>query len=58
MKRIYILSLFAALLSISYVRANETTAVSGQGKMKFKVLYKSDHLPPEAQQVLKGVMAD
>jgi hypothetical protein len=54
MERIYIFSLFAALLAISYVRANETTAVSGQGKMRFKVLYKSDHLPPEAQQVLKG----
>src|SRR5213079_3125361 len=46
--------LFAALLAISYVSANETTAVSGQGKMKFRVLYKSDHLPPEAQKVLKG----
>ena len=54
MKRISILSLFAALLAISYVSANENTAVSGQGKMKFKVLYKSDHLPPEAQKVLKG----
>src|SRR5688500_15301100 len=54
MKRISILSVFAALLAISYVRANGNTAVSGQGKMKFKVLYKSDHLPAEAQQVLKG----
>src|SRR6202521_1220119 len=54
MKRIFILLSFAALLAISYVRANETTAVSGQGKMKFKVLYKSDHLPAEAQKVLKG----
>src|SRR5579872_1265317 len=54
MKRISILSLFAGLLAISYVSANETTAVSGQGKMKFKVLYRSDHLPPEAQKVLKG----
>src|SRR3954451_18404629 len=54
MKRLIILSLFAALLAISYISANENTAVSGQGKMKFKVLYKSDHLPPEAQTVLKG----
>src|ERR1700734_1528925 len=54
MKRIYILSLFAALLAISYVRANDSAAVSGQGKMKFRVLYKSNHLPPEAQRVLKG----
>lgn len=54
MKRISTLSLFAALLAISYVRANDNAAVSGQGKMRFKVLYKSDHLPPEAQKVLKG----
>ncbi len=27
---------------------------SGQGKMRFKVLYTSDHLPPEAKQVLKA----
>src|ERR1051325_10864154 len=54
MKRIAILSLFAALLAISYVSAKDNVAVSGQGKMKFKVLYKSDHLPAEAQQVLKG----
>src|ERR1043166_7434624 len=54
MKRIAILSLFAALLAISYVSGKDNVAVSGQGKMKFKVLYKSDHLPPEAQKVLKG----
>src|SRR2546421_4355887 len=54
MKRISILSLFAGLLAIGYVSADGNTAVSGQGKMKFKVLYRSDHLPPEAQKVLKG----
>src|SRR5215831_8070187 len=54
MKRIFILSLFVGLLVIGYVTANENTAVSGQGKMRFKVLYRSDHLPPEAQEVLKG----
>src|ERR1700740_467399 len=54
MKRISLLSLFAALLAISYVSAKDNFAVSGQGKMKFKVLYTSDHLPPEAQKVLKG----
>ena len=54
MKRLPIISLFAGLLAISYVSASDNTAVSGQGKMKFKVLYKSDHLPPEAQKVLKG----
>src|SRR5215470_5818752 len=54
MKRIPMLSVFAALLAIGYVSANGKTAVSGQGKMKFKVLYTSDHLPREAQIVLKG----
>jgi len=33
--------------------ADNAPGVSGQGKMKFKVLYTSDHLPPEAQKVLK-----
>jgi hypothetical protein len=54
MKRIPILTLFAALLAIGYVGANDNPVVSGQGKMKFKVLYRSDHLPPEAQKVLKA----
>ncbi len=49
MKRVSILSLFVVLLAIGYVSANSNTAVSGQGRMKFKVLYKSDHLPPQAE---------
>jgi hypothetical protein len=54
MKRVSLLFLFAALLAIGYLTADENTPVSGQGKMKFKVLYRSDHLPSEAQKVLKG----
>src|SRR5579883_2184383 len=55
MKRFSILSTFAGLLAIAYVLgANGNNPVSGQGKMKFKVLYTSDHLPAEAQKVLKG----
>lgn len=54
MKRIYILALCAALFAINFVRADGKTSVSGQGQMKFRVLYTSDHLPPEAQQALKG----
>src|ERR1041385_2977540 len=54
MKRIPILTMFATLLAISYVDANNSPVVSVQGKMKFKVLYKSEHLPAEAQKVLKG----
>jgi len=41
------------VLAVTYVSADDIP-VSGQGKMKFKVLYRSDHLPPEAQKVLKG----
>src|SRR6476661_780378 len=55
MKRISIVSSFAGSLAIAYaLSATGNTPGSGQGKMKFKVLYKSDHLPPEAQKVLKG----
>jgi hypothetical protein len=32
--------------------ADNPPGVSGQGKLKFKVLYTSSHLPPEAQKVL------
>jgi hypothetical protein len=32
--------------------AENAPGVSGQGDLKFKVLYTSDHLPPEAQKVL------
>jgi hypothetical protein len=33
--------------------ADQAPGVTGQGELKFKVLYTSDHLPPEAQKVLK-----
>jgi hypothetical protein len=47
------------LLAIAYVlSANSNSAVSGKGKMKFKVLYKSDHLPPDAKKVSKALTAD
>jgi hypothetical protein len=36
----------------SRVAAGNAPGVSGQGKLKFKVLYTSDHLPPEAQKAL------
>src|SRR5208337_4163745 len=31
---------------------NRVPGTSGQGKMRFRVLYTADHLPPEAQKVL------
>ena len=57
MKRLSISALFAGLLAIGLIfaptRAAQTDGgTSGHGKMKFKVLYTSDHLPPEAQKVL------
>ena len=42
-----------AALEASGDVATKAPGVSGQGQMKFKVLYASDHLPPEAQKVLK-----
>ena len=58
MKRFSISALFVGLLAMSRMVGYDTpmdTAqsaghTSGQGKMKFKVLYTSDHLPPEAQK--------
>jgi hypothetical protein len=54
--------LFLGLLVIGWILAyhpptsaaqsGAAGAISGQGKMKFRVLYTSDHLPPEAQKVL------
>jgi len=61
--------LFAALLAMSWTLvydgpssaaqsatagSEHTAATSGQGKMRFRVLYTSDHLPPEAQKALIG----
>src|ERR1700716_1902341 len=54
-------TIFLGLLAISWLaiyhpssRAMPGAAVSGQGKMRFRVVYTADHLPAEAQQVLKG----
>ena len=33
-------------------KANRVPGAGGQGRMKFSVLYTSDHLPPEARKVL------
>lgn len=61
MKRFTISAFFVGLLAVSWILgydvaitaaspAGHTSGVSGQGKMKFKVLYTSDHLPPEARK--------
>lgn len=68
MKRMTISACFAALLAVGWMvgsntpsraaQANPVTTggngVSGNGKYKFKVLYTSEHLPAEAQAVLKS----
>ncbi|MFN7920888.1 MAG: hypothetical protein U0Q16_12370 [Bryobacteraceae bacterium] len=58
-KRLTIGSAFAALLAIGSFSGSGSAqgpAVSGNGKYKFKVLYTSSHLPPQAQEqkVLKA----
>ncbi len=62
MKRFTISAFFAALLAIGWTlgynapsrAAQGGTGASGNGKMRFRVLYTSDHLPQEAQAVLKS----
>jgi hypothetical protein len=66
MKRTVLTLTFAALLAAAWIAnppsgaaqgqgsSAASTASSGQGKLRFRVLYTSDRLPPEAQQVLKG----
>lgn len=56
-------AIFAALLAIAWMlshgaqsraaqAAPKENGISGQGKLRFHVLYTADHLPPEAQKVL------
>src|ERR1051326_5000754 len=59
MKRFVISAVFVALLAISWIlgynprsTAAATGGISGQGKMRFKLLYNSSHLPAEAQKTL------
>jgi len=57
MKRFVISAFFASLLAIGYTVSYGTPSTaaqgaSGDGSLKFRVLYRSDHLPAEAQAVL------
>jgi hypothetical protein len=62
MKRFSIGALFTGLLALAWTVAYQAPSraaqggmgLSGHGKLKFKVLYTSTHLPTEAQQVLTG----
>ena len=65
-KRLALSSLFVSLLAASWMLSSDapskaasaaaaapsTDGVSGQGPYRFRVLYRSDHLPAEAQAVL------
>jgi hypothetical protein len=62
MKRLALSALFVGLLTVSWLLLSDTpttaaqsvpaNATSGDGNMKFRVLYTASHLPPEAQKVL------
>ena len=59
MKRLIFCSSFVGLLALSWNPGFERSRAdavktSGSGKMTFKLLYDSSHLPPEAQKVLTG----
>lgn len=59
MKRLILSVSFGALLALGWMLSSQAPsvnaqAVSGSGKLKFRVLYTSSHLPAEAQTVLKG----
>ena len=65
MKRFTISALFVVLLGVAWIFSDGARSsaaqngpaaggVSGQGKMKFRVLYTGTHLPAEAQKVLTG----
>ncbi|MFN7932358.1 MAG: hypothetical protein U0R19_03475 [Bryobacteraceae bacterium] len=61
MKRLTLSAIFTTLLAAGWffgINSRPITAqgaaTSGQGKMRFRVMYTSSHLPSEAQAVLKG----
>lgn len=57
LKRVLIASLtvlFAVSSTALFAQAAAPVGVSGQGKMRFRVLYTSSHLPEEAGKVLKA----
>ena len=57
MRRLAIGTLFVGLLTLSWIAgygrsSAATEKISGQGKMRFRLLYTSSHLPAEAQKTL------
>ncbi|MBI3678808.1 MAG: hypothetical protein HY235_00130 [Acidobacteria bacterium] len=61
MRRFTLSACFLCLLALTWMLESQSTAaqsggpgalVSGHGKMRFRVLYTSEHLPAEAQKVL------
>jgi len=60
MERITLSAPFLGLLTVGWMlsgspySAAQAPGITGQGKMRFKLLYAADHLPPEARSVLVG----
>ena len=61
MKRITVSAFFSFLLAAGFLSTDMQSSAaqgggqtSGQGKLRFRVLYTSEHLPAEAQKVLTG----
>ena len=65
--RFSINSVFLGLLAVAWFVGNnrgggqttpsysgEASGVTGNGKLKFRAIYTTSHLPPEAQSVIKG----
>lgn len=63
MRRIIVSAFFVGLLAIAWTLSHDAQSraaqaspkgggISGQGKLRFQVLYTADHLPPQAQNVL------
>ena len=64
MKRITVCTLFLSLLAVSWLASNDAPlgaaqsggapGITGEGKMRFRLLFSASHLPAEAAKVLTG----
>jgi hypothetical protein len=53
-RRFAVLALFCSLLALPWALPPQAPPASGQGRYRFRVLYRAAHLPEEAQKVLKS----
>ena len=64
MKRFTVCTFFFGLLTVSWLASNDrplraaqsagVPGITGEGKMRFRLLFSSSHLPAEAAKVLTG----